>query len=325
MSSIHDQYHGDPTLTKLLAYLEDRPEALSAIKCASFDAEAAQSLPSSAFAWDDERRYPIHTREDTIASIAYRSKIARDVKVPKYVDTRLAQAAEAFNVQPSLFRSEAVKVAAAPVEYALPGQQRLPLESTEQVKVAQEVLHRDGHLLPLTTRVEAYVKVAAAAVAHGMPYDSTVGTYAGLNSCNTQLLRDRIGMRAATTKIAACTTAYDTLDKAMAKMPPVIHDRETLLKLAERISLLDHAAGIDTQYGKKIFDPMKTVFNSGEKLAAAVDPMARLMALPKEVWEQVDVPEMADIAASGDTTQFAQVYATLPQDIKITLERQLGA
>jgi len=37
------------------------------------------------------------------------------------------------------------------------------------------------------------------------------------------------------------------------------------------------------------------------------------------------VPEMAQIAASGDAAQFQQVYATLPQDIKMTLERQLGA
>ena len=48
--SVHDQYHGDPTLTKLLAYLEDRPEALSSVKHASFDPEVAQRLPASAFA-----------------------------------------------------------------------------------------------------------------------------------------------------------------------------------------------------------------------------------------------------------------------------------
>ncbi len=323
--SVHDQYHGDPTLTKLLAYLEDRPEALSAVKHASFDPEVAQRLPASAFAWDAERRYPMHTREDTIASIAYRSKVASDMKVPSFVDTRLAQAAEAFGVKPELFRSTRMKVAAAPVEYALPDQERLPLGSKEQVKVAQEVLQRDGEHLPLSTRVAAYTKVASAALAHGMPYDNAVGVYAGLNSCNTQLLCDRLGMRAATTKVAACVTAYDTLDRAMRNMPPVISDRDTLMKLAERIEMLDRAADLDGQYGRKIFDPMKTVFNSGEKIAEAAPMMTRLMQLPAQVWEQVDVPEMAQIAASGDTAQFQQVYATLPQDIKMTLERQLGA
>lgn len=321
-----DHYNGDPTLTKLLAYLDNRPEALSAIKCASFDPEGAAHLPNSAFAWEDMRRYPIHSREDTIASIAYRSKYAGALRIPADVDEKLAQAAEAYGVKPEMFRAYSAKTAAAqpPVPYALPDQERLPLGSPAQIKVACEVLARDGHSLPLSTRVDAYVKVAAAAADHGMPVDGDIGAYAGLNSCHTQVMRDRIGMRAATTKIAACVTAYDALDAALGQMPPVIQERETLLRLASKIAQLDEAADIQQHYGKKIFDPMKTVFNSGEKIAACANVgTEKFMALPPEVWKQVDVPEMADIAASGDVARFKQVYETLPMDIKMVLEKQL--
>jgi hypothetical protein len=59
----------------------------------------------------------------------------------------------------------------------------------------------------------------------------------------------------------------------------------------------------------------------GEKRAA--DEIDVLMQLPVEIWEQVDVPEMAQLAQSGDRESFAQVWATLPADIKMIIQKQL--
>lgn len=324
MSDICDQYHGDPTLTRLYAALEDRPQALEAVKTASFDPELAAALPDRAFAWDGERRFPIHTREDTIASVVYRSKYAG--AVPKFVDEALNDAVEAYGIDPALFVSNApsTKVAAAPVRYALPEMERLPLGDVEQVKVAEHVLLRDGAALPLADRVLAFAKVAHAAAELGMPLHPDVGAYAALNACNTQLLRDRIGARAATTKVAECQAAYDALDAGLRGMPPVINDREVLLKLAARIEDIDAVAGLEGHYGKKLFDPMKTVFNAGEKVAND-GGIAALMQLPRDVWEQVDAPEMADLAEKGDVATFTQAYETLPMDIKLVLKRQFAA
>lgn len=323
MTVILDQYHGDPMLTRLYAALEDRPRALEAVKTASFDPEHAETLPDRAFAWDGERRFPIHTREDTIASLVYRSKYAG--AVPGFVDERLNDAAEAYGIEPELFHSAtpATKVAAAPVEYALPQMERLPLGDKEQVKVAEHVLLRDGHTVPLAARVLAFAKVAHAAAAFGAEVHPDVGAYAGLNACNTRLLRDRIGARAATTKVAACQAAYDTIDLALADQPALINDRDLLLKLAARLEDIDQVAGLSDLYGRKIFDPMKTVFNAGEKVAND-GGAAALMSLPRDVWEQVDAPEMADLAEKGDTATFMQAYETLPMDIKLVLKRQFG-
>lgn len=323
MPDIIDQYHGDPLLTRLYAALDDRPRALDAVKTASFDPELATALPDRAFAWDGERRFPIHTREDTIASVVYRSKYAG--AVPGFVDEALNDAVEAYGIDPTLFTSTspAVKVAAAPVEYALPALERLPLGDAEQVKVAEQVLLRDSAILPLDERVLAFAKVASAAASAGVALHPDVGAYAGLNACNTQMLRDRIGARAATTKVAECQAAYDALDTALAGMPPLLNDRETLLKLAARLEDLDQVSGVAAHYGRKIFDPMKTVFNAGEKVANDGGAQA-LMQLPRDVWEQVDAPEMADLAERGDVATFMQAYETLPMDIKMVLKRQFG-
>jgi hypothetical protein len=325
---IIDQYNGDATLTRLYAALEDRPRALEAIKNASFEPDDAARLPDSAFAWDGERRFAIHTREDAIASIAYRAKFAGHV--PRFVDERLSDAAEAYGIDDALFQSTTPKLAAAPVEYAVPSENRLPLGTAAQVKIAEEVLIRDGHKLPLVERVEAFAKVAGCAAALGVETQPETGTYAGLNHCNRHVLCDRIGMRAATTKVAGMADMFDKLEAGLAHLPEIIYDRDTLLKLAGRIEELDTLAGLQPHYGKRVFDPMKTVFNGGEKIAKATEwtsdgmDVTRLMNLPEHVWDQVDVPEMGKLAQEGNNLRFKQAYETLPLDIKLVLKRQMG-
>lgn len=330
MPAIIDQYHGDPTLTHLLAAIEDRPRALAAIKTASFRQDTPP--PPSAYAWRDEERFPIHTREDAIASIAYRAKYAG--AVPGYVDEALADAAEAYGISPDLFAASAVKVAhaPAPVNYAVADQERLPLGSREQIKVAEEVLLRDGlSALGLEECVRSFGKVASAAKEYGVALSPEAAAYAAENACNTYLLRDRIGMRAARTKVAAAQEAYDQLDAALQRAPGRIVDRGELLKIAARLHELDEVAGLTKDYGRKIFDPMKTVFNDptvklgGEVLdvGGKAVPVETLMQLPESVWSDLDAPELAQIAASGDAGQFKAVFETLPRDIKLTLAGQL--
>ncbi len=374
MPFILDQYSGDPTHALLFDELASRPQALEAVKTASFDRDAAQALPSTAFAWEGLRRFPVHTKEDTIASLVYRSKCAAEV--PAYVDAKLGAAAAAYGVKEAFFgfgkkkteeapaspptvdnlppgfrlhegrlyhafapgvefsvpmdRANAYlaevhrnKTAAAPA-YALEAQQRLPLGSPEQVKLAEEVLIRDVRVLPLTDRVEAFTKVALAAEALGLPVSRNVGVYAGRNVCYTQVLRDRIGMRASRTKVAGCSQVFHELDAALGAMPPVLQDRGALLKLAARLEELDQIAGLTSDYDKKIFDPMKTVFNGRDKIAQAGEDYQKLMSLPPEVWDQVDVPELKEIAQGGDLAQFQQVYDTLPADIKMIIRSQFG-
>lgn len=331
-ASIIDQYHGDSTLTVLLAALNDRPAALDAVKHASFGDAAL--VPSRAYAWEEEQRYPVHTREDAIASLAYRAKYAG--AVPAYVDAALEAAADAYGISGELFAADPsrVKVAAAPAEvvYALPDQERLPLGDAEQVKVAAEVLLRDGHVLDLDDRVEAMAKVAFYARAYGVPMDADVHAYAGENACHTGMLRDRIGMRVMRTKIAGVRSAFEALEAQLEGPVTRLVNRGELLKLASHIHELDVAAGITGEYGKKIFDPMKTVFNDGTlKLSAAAEwtsdgaDVTQLMNMDPGVWADVDLPELGQLAQAGDAAQFKQVWETLPLDMRQIVMKHLGA
>lgn len=329
---ILDQYHGDSTLTVLLSALSDRPTALEAVKYASFG--DAATVPSRAYAWEEESRYPVHTREDAIASIAYRAKYAG--AVPSYVDAALDAAAEAYGISDAMFTQDPAmaKVASAPasVVYALPDQERLPLGDAAQVKVAAEVLLRDGHVLELEDRVEAMAKVAAYARAYGVETPVEVHTYAGENACHTGLLRDRVGMRVMRTKVAGVRAAFETIEAQLEGPVTRLVNRNELLKLAGHIHELDVAAGITGDYGKKIFDPMQTVFNDGTlKLSHAAEwtsdggDVTQLMNMDPNVWDDVDLPELGQLAQAGDAAQFKQVWETLPLDMRQIVMKHLGA
>lgn len=318
--TISDQYHGDPTLVTLASAALDRPELRAFLKNASFDPASTAHLPASAYAWESERRFPIHTPEDTAASLVYRSKLA---SVPAEVDAKLAEAREAYGLSETLFAAATVKVASAEVEYAVPSQRRLPLGTPTQVKVAQEVLLRDKRLLDLETSVEAFCRLEKAATAHGVELDPVVATYAAKTACDGSFLKDALEERLCASKYPEHRDAYEKLAAAVPR--EYLTDTRLLVKLASRIHELDKEAGLERWYDRRLLDPMQSVFNARTKTAAAGGgvSMDTLMQLPAQVWEQCDVPEMAELAAAGDVQAFEQAYNTLPLDIRMVLERQI--
>jgi len=128
-------------------------------------------------------------------------------------------------------------------------------------------------------------------------------------------------------KVAA---AFDKLADDLRRSPPYIQDRLSLIKLAGAIDTLDRLAGLEQHYDRKLPDPLQTVFNTEKVAMEMVDvagmqvPVDTLMQLPPEIWEQVDMPELAEIAQAGDPVMFKQVFDTMPLDIKVVLQAQLG-
>jgi len=320
---IIDQYHGDPAFAHLQAVARDVPAARDMLKTASFTKEAADLLPSGAFAWEDMRRFPVHTKEDTIASILYRSKTAG--YIPIEVDTKLATAAKIYGIDVAAFESIAVKTAAAEINYALPEIKRLPLDTEGQIKIAEEVLCRDFTRLPLEMRADAFSRLVKAAGEHNMELSPLVYKLGGLTVCDKAQLCDWLEARSTAATGDAQKVAFQKLADGLRKAPDVISDRKDLVKIAGTIATLDKQAGLEKFYDKKLPDPLMTVFNTtkvaedmcdvaGKKVACA-----KLMGLPDSVWDQVDVPELAKIAESGDLAQFKLAFATLPLDIKLVL------
>jgi hypothetical protein len=298
------------------------------LKQADFIAKKAtvESLPSTAFAWEDERRFPVHTKEDTVASLLYRSKLGS--AVPAHVDQKLEKAATVFGVKHAV---AAPKVASAQVKlaYALPDAERLPINSKSEVLVAEHVLTRDHDKLPLEKRAEAFSNLTTAAKAHGVELSPFSLKMAGLTVSNTAVMRDWLEARAAATT-GKYQAAFDKLASELSAAPATISDRKQLIKIASVIGQLDEKAGLNKFYDRKLPDPLQTVFNT-EKLAeemcdvsGAQMPVSALMGLPEDVWESVDMPELAQLAASGDAAQFKAAFDTVPLDVKMVLRRQLG-
>lgn len=319
MNSITDQYNGDPTYAELHVLTRSRPLVREMLKTAEFVKESAASLPSTAFAWEDERRFPVHTRIDTAASILYRSKLGS--AVPAHVDAKLAKAAEIFELSDTLFAG--TKTAAAPaVDHAL--KDRLPLEDEFQIKLAEDVLCRDFERLTLHERADAFSKLAQAAFSNKVALRPLTLKMAGLTTCNTDTLSRWLGARSmASTGIVR--EAFDKLATQIKYAGPELTDRDDLVKLASTIQQLDERAGLEKYYDRKLPDPMLTVFNT-EKIAEDSCDVAgkkvacsKLMHLPSEIWDQVDVPELSKIAEEGNTVEFKHAFDTLPYDIKVVL------
>lgn len=329
MTEIIDQYNGDPVYANLHVLTRDFPLARELLKTAAFDQtkESVESLPSTAFAWEDERRFPIHTREDTLASIFYRSKLGS--KVPATVDARLDLARDIYQLQEPVF-ARMGKEAAAPGDFALPEEQRLPLNSPGQVKVAEEVLQRDYANLSLDKRADAFSRLYQAAQAKGVELQPFSLRMAGATMSRPRIMRDWLEARAEATASPVHKDAYTKLAAAADKMPALVANRKDLVKMASTVAQLDKQAGLDKYYDKKILDPLLMVFNT-EKLAEETCdvagmpvPCSTLMQLPADIWEQLGTPEIAQVAAAQDPAAFQQIFSTLPLDVKMVLREQLA-
>jgi len=316
-----DQYHGDPTYAQLHTLSRDVPGAREMLKTASFDAEAAEQLPATAFAWEDARRFPVHTAADTVASVLYRTKVSS--YVPIEVDQKLAIAAQIYELTALDFTT--VKQAAAEVTYALPEHKRLPLDTSEQIKLAEDVLCRDHKKLTIETRADAFSRLVKAAAQHDVEVRPFTYKMAGLTTCNNQILKDWLDARSEAATDPLYKTAFTKLSSGLQRAGAELSNRNDLVKLASTIQQLDEGAGLTKYYDRKLPDPLQTVFNT-EKVAEEMCDVAgkkvacaKLMHLPDAIWEQIDATELSKIAEDGNVTEFKQAFDTLPLDLKVVL------
>lgn len=328
MANIVDQYHGDPLYTQLHVLMRDYPRARELVKVARFDETkyAVERLPSSAFAWEDERRFPIHTREDTVASLFYRMKCAS--AVPPYVDAKLTTAAQIYDIDRGVF--DAMKIASAkPRNYALAEEKRLPLDNAVQVKKAEEVLLADYSVLGLEKRAEAFRNLWIAARRFQVQLEPTSLKMAGVTGCAPHVTADWLDARAEAATDPKHKAAYEKLASVVKQMPRYVSDRSELVKLASTIAELDSYANLQKHYDRRLPDPLATVFNMDKVAEETCDvagtqvPVSSLMQIPPEVWQQIDAPEFAELA-QGDPAAFAQAFATLPLDLKVALQAHVA-
>lgn len=325
-----DQY-SDPALGILFRQLQVMPDLEGFVKEAEVDTAEAETLPDTAFAWPEERKFPIHNEKHAALSYVYATAASR---VPGTVKTRIEEALEVFGVPEDVFR--VTKVASTPVTpddaYLLPDLKLMPVMTADDVKVAELKLHEQLPKLDLEHRAMAFGNLVKKADAHGVQLHPGSLKIAGLVVSSMRQTRQWLEARAQATGNDLYKQAYQTLADALEKHPEESKDRDGLLKLASTIAELDKKAGLEKHYDRKLPDALQTVFNTEKEAAATVDicgkmvPLSKLAALPASFWEDLGGPELsAEICPGGtcDPQKMAEVVETLPLDLKAILKSQI--
>lgn len=330
--SLIDQTN-DPGYGRLRVMLDQFPGMRELVKTAEVGPEEFSALPDTAFAWPGCRHFPIHTQAHTAMSLGYR-KLAS--AVPEEVDRMLLKAAEVYGVDTKIFEKTTIKQASQE-QYLLPEKQRYRITSSQDVKLAEKVLHEKYAQLSIEDRTQAFYRLGKFAEQYSVPLMPATHKLAGFTITSTKILKDWVEARKmAAEKLGSnIAGAYEKMAGMFEKVDPFVKDRPYQLKVASALAQLDRASGVERFYGKSILDPVRTVFNTdklaSENIKIGTGMLANtqfLSSLPLSFWEDVLGPEIAkEIAPTGvvDIALLEQILPTLPADIKATVQTQLAA
>jgi hypothetical protein len=321
-----DQFN-DPAYGVMVRQLTQMPGLKDFVKEASLDdlARDSDQLPDSAFAWPEERRFPLHT--DKHAALSY-SYILAGKDVPTHVKEAAEQALDVYGVSLDLFKTN--EKVASTANFLLPNDRLFPVNTAVQIKTAQAQFVNNLQKLNLERRVEAATNLVKVANEHGVVLDPIVQKTAGLTVCDERKLRSWLEARSEASKEPQIKLAYQTLANGCGTAELV--DRDSLVKIAQTIAILDERAGLTKYYDRKLPDALQTVFNTEKTASACVDlcgkmvPITKLASLPASFWSDLGGAELAnEIAPNGqvDASKLAAIVDTLPLDLKVVLKSQV--
>lgn len=320
----------DPGYATLRVLIEQYPDLREMAKTAEIADDEFTKLASDAFAWPSQRRFPIHSKEHTALSLAYR-KAAH--AVPLEVDTMLQKAAMIYEIDAS-FLDKKIEKTAAQEYWLLPEKKRFRISSVDDVKTAERVLHEKYAQLSIEDRAQAYHRLGKIADQHNVTLSPSTYKLAGFTVTSTKILKDWLEARKEACLDKGLSQAYAKLASMYTNVHSHIYDRGSQVKLASAINELDQAAGLEGHYGKTLPDPIQTVFNT-EKVSANQVPIgtdfainkSTLAQLPPTFWEDVLGPDIAkEISADGsvDVEALAQILPTLPADLIPIVQKELA-
>ncbi len=326
-------FYNDPGHSTLRHLLQRAPVASEMLKTAELE-DFNTDLPSSAFAWESRRLYPVHSPEHAAVSYLYAKHAS--AQVPREVLGFIKEALDVYGIDEESLNVHQVKEAAySRNECLFPDQQSYPVRTAGEVKTAERRLHEQmSHLHP-ETRAEVFGRLAKAASVHGVKLRIESMKLAGLTYTDRARLADDLRARAVATKLGGVKAKYAALAESVLKDRAGLRDPETRMKLAEAIGTLDEEAGLVGLYDRSLSDPIATVYNS-TKIASADDidlgggrmvaPSA-LAALPPSFFSDLFGADIVrEIAPSGQVQpeMVKQVVDTFPADMKQQLAQALS-
>lgn len=317
--------YSDPAHAHLRHMFATFPKVAEFVGEAQFE-DARELIPKTAFAWDSESRFPVHTPEHAAISRLYASQ----GPVPTDVLQTIKEACAIFDVPEEIFEQGEIKEASlADDECLFPATGTYPVRSSEEVKLAEKRLLPQLAKMSAETRKEAFSKLASAADLHGVKLADRSYQLAGRTYTDSRVLAASLEGRASATKVAALKENYLTLASAVKRNSRELRSADMRSKLAATIATLDKEAGLQRYYERGLADPMTTVFNT-TKVASAnaldlggvqADPSSLAALGPKFFADTLGDDILRDIVSNGqvDATRLGEVLVTLPADLKRTI------
>ena len=337
--TVIDQSH-DPSFKRLYALIQEFPQIEPYIKTAQVDEpEEEDKLASSAFAWPDRRFFRIDMPAQAALSRLYMHKQAG---IPDEVIQRCDDALSLYGVQIDFGTEKTAEALGGAQcveegEYLLPKIKRFRVNNADDVKTAAVALLHHCHKMDPETRATAAVNLVKKATDLNIELSMPIYKLAGVTMCNPGLLCDWVEARAEAAQDPAIKRAYSKLAEATrakeVACQQFLNNREDLIKVAGSIMELDEAADLQKHYGKKLPDPMLTVFNTDKvaeemlELAGKPVEVSRLLAIDPETYRNVFGDDLADEFIDGDDIDVAQleiILPTVPLDLQQTLTAQMG-
>ena len=329
LKSIVDQF-SDPGFKVLSQRIQQFPNADEFIKSAELNDDENEKRASSAFAWKERRLFPIDDAAQAALSRLYMEKQAG---IPQEVFDTCDKALELYGVDMPLQEKTAAQVVDLS-DYLLPDIKRFRVKTAEDVKLASHAILTNRRKLGTPMRALASVNLAKKAAVLGERLPTDILKFAGVTMCDTRTLRDWLEARTQATLDPQISYGYQKLADEVHQLPPLCSDREGLIKVACVIQELDEAAGLDKHYGRKLLDPLLTVFNTEKigdeliSLAGRQVPMDTLLAIDPDVYRDVFGDDLAGefIEPTGDIDpdQLQIILPTVPLDLQQALAAQMG-
>jgi hypothetical protein len=324
-----DQFR-DPVMAHLMRRVVDRPKLAAAIANVDVRRDELSDLPDHAFAWPEKRAYPIHSAEHALLSMVYREDVDA---VPAYVDRALKEACDVYGVNTALLTRPKIAAVQEPdYVFLLPQHRRLRVTEPAHVKVAEEKLRTEGSSLGVVSRTLAASRLVEKAAFFGVKLRPETQSIAGNVVTDTRTMTNWLEARREAAPIEY-KDSYQKLAFAAKRLPAEFRDRAQQIKLAEALHELDEQAGLTRHYGRRLPDPMQTVFNTtkvasaGVTLAGQFMPLERLASFDQTFFSDALGPdfvrEASDASGRMDPVRLAAVLETLPADMQRVLAAQM--
>lgn len=323
-----DQF-SDSSFKVLYAAFSDHPETEPLIKSASIDSDENEARSGSSFAWPEMRLFPIDSPDQAVLSKLYMSKQAGiPAEVAKRCDDALAIYEIDLPLQEKVASDEHLND-----KYLLPDQKKYLVNSPAAVKMAEEMMVRQRRNFDTDTQVSMAVTLVKQAADLGVRPNTNTLSHAGLTMSDTGVLCDWVEARATATDNKICKEAYTKMASVIGHRSGLESNREELVKIACALQELDEMAGLTKHYGRKLPDPMTTVFNTDKlademmTLAGYPVPMEQLLSIDPAVYADVFGDDVASEFINGqeiDPEQLKVILPTVPLDLQKVLAQQLG-